>query len=165
MKAALFNQQIEDKAKDIEKKTGEKKFEWLMFRAVLTTLIILIAAQTALLNPSVRSNISDYYIEGDPLMSEAYLFVPCKMELKLMDMDKCQDLKVLVNGVERASFESNAILLELKDCDIVEFDACSAPVLSKVQVTAVSENINGILGRIITPAEGITLVAKIKTSH
>ncbi|MEN6312982.1 MAG: hypothetical protein ABFD25_01905 [Clostridiaceae bacterium] len=164
MKVALFNHQVDDKPDKITQRSGEKRFEWLMFKAVLTFLIVLAAAQTALLYPSVRSSVSDYYIEGEPLTAEAYLFISCKMELKLINMSQCPGLKVLVNGSERAVFESNTILLELKDCDIVELDASNAPVLAKVQVTSVSENISGILGKVITASHGITSFYRVKTS-
>lgn len=165
MKVALFNQRIEDRVNKIEKKTGAERFEWFMFKAFLTFFIILIAVQAALLNPSLRLSILDYYIEGEPLKTEAYLFVPCRMELKLINIDKCPNLKVLVNGMEKAEFESNAVLLELKDGDIVELDASSILVLATVQISAVSENIKGILGKTIYVADGISPVVKVKTSH
>lgn len=164
MKAALFRYQVDDKPEEITRRSGGKRFEWFMFKAFLTFFIVLAAAQTALLYPSVRSSVSDYYIEGEPLAAEAYLFIPCKMELKLINMSQCADIKVLVNGNERAAFESNTILLELKDRDVVELDASNAPVLAKVQVTAVSENIEGVLGKIITASQGITSVCRVKTS-
>ncbi len=166
MKVAIFSQQIEDKVDKAEKKTGEARFEWFIFKAFLTVFIILIAAQTALLSPSVRSSVSEhYYIEGEPLREEAYLFVPCSMELKLINIDSCPDLKVLVNGMEREAFESNTVLLKLKDGDVVELDSSSVLVLAIVQISAVSENIGGILGKTISVTDGITPVARLKTSY
>lgn len=162
MKVALFSQRIADKS---ENKKGAERFEWFMFKAFLTVFIILIAAQAALLNPSVKSSISDYYIEGEPLGAEAYLFVPSRMELKLININNCPDLKVLVNGMEKGAFENNTILLDLKDGDVVELDASGVFVLAKVQISAVSENIKDILGKTISITDGITTVTRVKTSH
>jgi hypothetical protein len=162
MKVALFSQRITDK---MGKKKVAEKFEWFLFKVFLTAFIIMIAAQAALLYPSVRSSVSDYYIEGDPLEKEAYLFVPSRMELKLINIDNCPDLKVLVNGIEKETFENNSVLLELKDGDVVELDASSLFVPAKIQISAVSENISGLLGKTIFINDGITLVAKVKTPH
>lgn len=166
MKVALFSQRIANKIDQAEKKTRAERFEWFMFKSFLTVFIILIAAQAALINPSVRSSVSDnYYIEGEPLREEVYLFIPGKMELKLSNIDNCPDLKVLVNGEERGSFESNTVLLKLKDGDVVELDASRVLVLAKVQISAVSENISGILGKTISVTDGINPVARVKTTH
>lgn len=162
MKVVLFKQEITDK---LEKKKAAERFEWFMFKTFLTVFIVLIAAQVALLNPSVRSSVSDYYIEGEPLGTEAYLFVPCRMELKLINIENCPDLKVLINGIDRGAFESNIVFLELKDGDIVELDASSVLVMAKVQISAVSENIGSILGKTISVSDGINPVARIKTSY
>lgn len=162
MKVALLSQRITDK---VENKKVVERFEWLMFKAFLTVFIILIASQSALLSPSVRSSVSDYYIEGEPLGMEAYLFVPCKMELKLINIENCPDLKVLVNGIEREAFVNNTVLLELKDGDVVELDASSVLVLAKVQISAVSENISGTLGKTISAADGIIPFVSVKTQH
>lgn len=166
MKAAVFGQRGEGKIHKIVKMAREEKFEWFMFKAFLICFFALIAAQTVLLNPSVRSSaLEHYYIEGEPLKEEAYLFVPCKMELHLINTDSCADLKVLVNGEEKAAFEGDTVLLELKNGDVVELDASSVLVLATVQVSAVSENIKSILGKTITVSDGITLVTRVQTVH
>ena len=165
MKVALLNQRIADTIDKEGKKTGAERFEKFMFKAFLTVFIILIAVQAALTNPSVRSSFSDYYVEGEPLGKEIYLFVPCRMELKLINIDNCPDLKILVNGIEKETFQNNNVLLELKDGDVVELDASSVLVLAKVQISAVSENIGSILGRVISVTDGITSVARVAASH
>lgn len=165
MKVALLNQRIADKIDKEGKKTGAERFEGFLSKAFLTVFIIFVAAQTALSNSFVRSSFSDHYIEGEPLGKEVYLFVPCRMELKLINIDKCPDLKILVNGLEKKTFENNDVMLELKDGDVVELDASSVLVLAKVQISAVSENIGGILGRVVSVTDGINLVARVTTSH
>ncbi len=169
MKVVLFRQRLAEKADKTEKKRFEKRFEWFMFKLFVTAFIILIAAQLALLSPAVRLSVSEnfynYGIEGEPLGQEVYLFVPFSMELKLGNLDRCPDLKVLVNGVEREAFVSNTVLLELKDGDVVELDASDVLVLAKVQVSAVSENFTSILGKTLSVTDGIIPVARVKTSQ
>ena len=166
MKVALFNQRIADKVGQTEKKFGVEKVEWVLFKVFLTVFIIMISAQASLISPSITSSDSDnMYNEGELLREEAYFFVPCRIELKLSNMEHCADLKVLVNGEERGSFETNTILLEIKDGDVIELDASSVLVLTKVQISAVTENIRSILGKTIPVTDGITLVARIKATQ
>jgi len=165
MKIALLNKQFADKTDEDARTTAGERFEWLMFKALFVAFIMLIASQAALANLSIRSSVSDnYYIEGEPLCSEAYLFIPCKMELKLINVETCPNLKVLVNGVNTATFNNNRILLELKEGDVVELDGSSVLTLPVVQISAVSENLGSILGKTISVADGITFVARMKIS-
>ena len=161
MKTALFGQRIGNKAEKTETQTISEKIERLLLRTVLTVFMLLVAVQIALLNPSVRNATANDPIEGELLGTEVFLYVPCKMELKLMNIDNCPDLKVLVNGAERDAFEDNSVLLDLKDGDVVELDASTVLVVARVQVSAVSENIADILGKTISVTDGISLVAKI----
>lgn len=131
-----------------------------VFPAVFLTMI---AAQAIIINSANELYISDYHIKGEPLGYSAYLYEPCRLELRLINLDKCPDLKVLVNGEERASFETKSVLIELKDGDVVEIDASCALVLATVQISAVSGNISGLLGQIVHTVDGITPFAKIET--
>ena len=162
MKVEIISQQPEEKADKLLKKTGSERFEWFMFKVFLTVFIILISAQAALLNPFVRSTVSNYYIEGEPLGTEVYLYVPCRMELTLINMEQCPDLKVFVNGMEREAFNGNSVLLDLKNGDVVELDASSVLVLATVQISAVSENIGGILGKTVSISDGIVFIGRVK---
>lgn len=135
-----------------------KRFLTSIFFAIF---ILMILTQAALANPQIRAFALNEINEGEPLQSETFLFIPCKMELSLRNMDYCPDLKVLVNGIERDHFENNIVLLELKDGDVVEFDASRVLVLAEVQVSAVSRNIGNILGKSFTVTDGIIQVAKV----
>ncbi|MGI6669288.1 MAG: hypothetical protein ACOX4M_07855 [Acetivibrionales bacterium] len=112
-----------------------------MMKAAMTLLIFMIAAQAAMADPRFRPLAFHENYDGVSLGKEAYLFTPCKMVLKLINMEKCPDLKVLVNGVERYSFEESEITLDLKDGDVIELDAGKVLVLAKVRINAVSLNI------------------------
>ena len=164
MKIALLNRLNNDKNDIVKKKTWEEWFEGLLFKAFMIVFIIMLFVQTASFNTSVQSTVlHNYNIEGEPLKEEVYLFVPCKMELKLTNIESCQDLKVLVNGVERESFTGKTVLLDLKDGDIVELDASYILVMANVQISAVSKNISGLLGKTVSVTDGIVLVARVKT--
>jgi len=165
MKLVFFSHRPGEKIETNTIKKLEDSFEWIILNVFLTLFIIMIASQIALFMPSVRSSILEsYYIEGEPLTGQAYLFVPCRMELRLIDVDSCPELKVLVNGAEKCAFEENTVLLELKDGDIVELDAAYLFKPVEVQISAVTENLKGLLGKKITAIDGITTVAKIKAS-
>lgn len=140
-------------------------FERIIFAVFLTAFIITAASQAVLFSPHTRASvIENHYIDGEPLREEAYLFVPCRMELKLADAESCPELKVLVNGVEKGSFEQNTILLELKDGDVVELDAEYLFEPVQVRISAVTGNIKSLLGKSIRASDGITPVARIETA-
>lgn len=163
MKISLVSQKIEDK---MRKKTAARRFERFLFKTFIIIFIIMIASQTAAIKPSMRSSaLDDSYVNGELLSEESFFFTPCRMELKLINLDRSPDLKILVNGKEKYSFENSSVLMELKDGDVVELDASSVLTPAKLQISAVSENISGILGKTISASEGITLVVKIKTQR
>ena len=121
----------------------------------------MIAAQAAVSSQIIRLRNFDENHEGEPLGKEAYLFTPCKMELKLINMEKCPDLKVLVNGAEKCSFEKSETILNLKNGDVIELDAGKVIVLARVRINAVSSNIEELLGKMVTASHGIVPVAVV----
>jgi len=140
-------------------------FERLLIGLCLTVFLILIAVQTAMIHPGIKSVFFYEQIEGSPLSPEVYLYVPCKMELRLVNMGQCPDLKVLVNGEEEDSFMGKTVLLDLKDGDVVQLDGCNVPVQAQVQISAVSLNIKELLGKSVVVRNGILTVANISASE
>jgi hypothetical protein len=130
-------------------------------KAAMTLLIFMIAVQTAMADPRLRPLAFHENYDGVSLGKEAYLFTPCKMVLKLINMEECPDLKVLVNGVERYSFKEREVALDLKDGDVIELDAGKVVVLAKVRINAVSLNIKNLLGRTVQASHGIVHVATV----
>ena len=166
MKADIANRHTENKTRSTDVPTKAVKFERLLFKVFLAVFLTLVAAQAALLNPAIRSSSEDqYYTEGEPLNQEAYLFTTCKMELRLINANSCPELKVLVNGSEYAAFDSDTVLVDLKDGDVVELDAGSVLIQASVRISAVSENIGGLLGKTIHAEDGIVPVAAIHTAR
>ncbi len=151
---------------EIKSKTGSRALdavEGFLKAAFLAAFILLIAAQIFLIDPDVRSSLNTESADGESLGKEAHLIEPCKMELKLINMQYCPELRVLVNGDSVGAFENNAILLELKDGDVVELDANDMLVFAEVQISAVSRNISYLLGRTLTAADGIIPAAIANT--
>lgn len=169
MMISLFNQaneaikSEEEKNTDKLQKTGIKRFENSLIYIGFSVLFIMIAAQAVMVYPGIRAAFFNDQMEGNPLSAEVFLFVPCKMELTLTNMGQCLDLKVLVNGEEKDFFREKSLLLELKDGDVVQLDGTNVPVLAEVQISAVSRNISGLLGKTVVVTDGIITVANIST--
>lgn len=139
-------------------------FDRLLIGFCFAVFFILIAVQAAMIHPGIRSVFFYEQIEGSPLLSEVFLYVPCKMELSLVNMGQCPDLKVLVNGEEEDFFMEKTVLLDLKDGDVVQLDGCNVPVQAQVQISAVSQNITGLLGKSVVVRDGIITVANISAA-
>ncbi len=163
MKVVLQNS--DEKINRSDKKFSDR-FEGFLLKAAITAVLVLLVVQAAFLNPVFKSAVSnDNKLEGDLLKSEAYFFIPCKMELKLINIDQCPDLVVLVNGEKSAAFNTNTVMLDLKDGDVVELDAGSLLEEAVVQVRAVSSNISGFLGKTMSVTDGINPVAVVNPKH
>ena len=54
-------------------------------------------------------------------------------------------------------------MLDLKDTDVVELDANAVQVTAQVEISAVSMNIKGLLGKRIVVTNGIISVARVNT--
>jgi len=156
-----------DTEKDTKKHNGgyQHVIEVLLKRACIIMLAVLVISQAVLSVPSVRTAFFNEGADGDPLGSEAYIFVLCRMELSLTNMDECPELKILVNGGTVDSFQGKSVLLDLKDGDVVELDASEVLVLPSVRISAASRNIEDLLGKKIDAAGGIVPVATVKTGN
>lgn len=164
MKVA-FNQNTDENVKRTGRKFSDI-FEGFLFKTAIIALLILIAVQAAFLSPLFKLTVSnDKKLEGELLKEEAYFFIPCKMELKLININACPDLEVLINGEKSAAFNEKTVMLELKDGDVVELDAGSVLEEAVVQVCAVSSNISGFLGKTMSVTNGIHLVAMVDPAH
>jgi len=140
-------------------------FERLLIGFSFAVFFILVAVQAAMTHPGIKSVFFYEQIEGSPLSSEVYLYAPCKMELRLVNMGQCPELKVLVNGDEVDFFTGKTVMLDLKDGDIVQLDGCNVPVQAQVQISAVSRNITSLLGKSVVVKNGILTIANISASE
>lgn len=135
--------------------------ERLLKLTFLISFIVLILSQAVLTDPSIRAAFNKDASDGAALGSEAYLFEPCKMELKLNNIEYCPELKVMVNGDETEAFFNDTVLLELKEGDVIELDASMLLISADVQITAVTSNISELLGRTFSVSGGIVKVAVV----
>ena len=155
--------------KEIEKDTKKRGrgylLEALLIRASIIALSILVVSQAVLSIPSVRAAFFSEGTDGNPLGSETYAYIPCRMELSLTNMDECPELKILVNGETTEIFQGKSVLLDLKNGDVVELDASEVLVLPVVQISAASRNVEALLGKTINASGGIVPVATMKTGN
>ncbi len=142
------------KVNHVPAEKAERVLKW----ACLFFFVLLIVSQAIMMLPSVRPFYEKEALDGVSLGSEAYLYEPCKIELKLIDKEDCPELKVLVNGEEAGAFLSDTLLLELKEGDVVELDASELLIKAEVQVTAVSSNLSALLGKSFEVSGGIIKV-------
>jgi hypothetical protein len=136
--------------------------ERLLKRACLVFFILLVLSQAVLTDPSVRTHLNKETIDGVSLGTEAYLYEPCKIELKLSNGGYCPELRVMVNGEEEGAFFGDSILLDLKQGDVVELDASRLLIPTQVEITAVTSNIPQLLGRSFKAASGIVKIAVVR---
>jgi len=139
--------------------------EKILRNIFIIVFVIFITIQAVLTDDGIRGLLVRDALDGKPIGDEVFLFEKCKMELRLKGMPNCPELKVLVNGVEAGAFNGNAVLLELKEGDVVELDASRLLVNTEVQITAVSRNLAHILGRTVSAADGIVPVAVADTDE
>jgi len=136
-------------------------FENIFICIGFAVFFLMIAVQVAMMHPAIKSVFFYEQIEGSPLSAEVCFFNSCKMELMLTNLSKCPDMKVLVNGEQRGSFEDRTVLLDLKDGDVVQLDGCNVPVLAQVQISAVSRRNQNLLGKKVAVSGGIITVATV----
>ena len=138
MKVLYFNY------KDRNKRTNPRRplnLERFLFNAFLAVFVILLGVQAALLNPSFRSAVTvEEGLAGSPLGTEEYLYNEGSMEIKLENAESNSVVKVLVNGEERAVFESYSVIIDVIEGDVVEIDASEATGSVEVTISALSGN-------------------------
>lgn len=115
--------------------------ERFLFNAFLAVFVILLGVQAALLNPAIRTAVTvEEGLEGLPLGTEEYLYNQGSMEIRLENAESNPSVKVLVNGEERADFDTYSVILNVIEGDVVEIDASEAAGSVEVTVSALSGN-------------------------
>lgn len=168
MKTIVQNSDVKnekDAGKNEKKHEKGRLIETLLIRSCIAALLLLVVSQTVLTIPSVRTAFFNEGTDGEPLGREVYSYKPCRLELSLVNMDECPELAILVNGEAAETFQGKSVLLDLKDGDVVELDATEVLVPPVIQISAVSRNIEAILGKKIEATGGIVPVATLKTGN
>lgn len=161
MKVILFNYKDRRKTGKFNKSVN---FERFLFKSFIAVFVLLLAAQAALLNPAVRSAITIHDgVEGTPLGAEEYLYNEGNMKIELLDGDSNPDLKVLVNGEEKACFEAKSVQLDVIEGDVIEVDGSAVTGSIRVAVSSVSTNMDGeYVGKTFKLNGNVQRIIKVK---
>ncbi|MFZ5989775.1 MAG: hypothetical protein ACOYWZ_21990 [Bacillota bacterium] len=162
MKVLIFKAGKKEKKHVRKEKNPRFGFERVLFFSFVCIFLTLIAVQTAMMNPSVRTFlVDDSGLEGSPLSLEEYLYSEGEISLALCEGDYNEDLKVLVNGDEVAVFSDNVVNLMVKDGDVIEVDGSLAGE-AEVEIISASENIaNENIGKIVKVNSDVKELTKI----
>ena len=154
---------VKDKKKQ-KKSTFGMSVERLLFFSFIVTFILMIVVQTALLSPSIRTFLSvDSEYDGTPLALEEYLFEDGGLTLKLVNAEKNNQVKVLVNGDPVAAFVTNEINIRVKDGDVVEVDGSRSKAIAEVEIASKTENvISDCLNKRIKVQSNIISLVKVR---
>lgn len=156
----LTSKQTGNRSNIKDKKTGIcDSMERILMSLFIIVFTLFIGIQAALTDAGMRGLFVREAMEGEPLGDEVFLFKKCRMELELVGMSACPELKVLVNGTEKGDFRYDKVLLELKEGDVVELDASRLLINVQIRISAVSRNLPHLLGRTVSASDGIVPVA------
>ena len=115
--------------------------EKILFFCFIITFVLMIFVQAAITNPSIRASLSiNDELEGTPLAMEEFLYNRGNIVLKLANLDKDENAKILVNGEETSSFIKNTVDVKVKNGDVIEIDASRTG--NKIEVIALSKSGN-----------------------
>ncbi|MCX7923280.1 MAG: hypothetical protein N3B21_14910 [Clostridia bacterium] len=116
--------------------------ERILFFSFVVAFFAMIAVQTLLTLPSAKPIFSvKSDVEGAPLGIEEYLYKEGEIGLELLNSEGDENIKVLVNGDEVATFANKLVELTVRDGDVVEIDGSSSQDNASVEVVSKSENI------------------------
>lgn len=151
------------------KKTNRRRgadaaVERILFFLFIIAFTVMVIAQTAMVNPSVRTFLtSDSQIEGLPLGEEEFLYNEGALMLELIGSDYNSDLKVLINGDQVASFNTKRMNIAVKEGDVVEIDGSDIYREQNVMIIWKSDNIeNQCIGNNINVNSDVTKLIKVK---
>jgi hypothetical protein len=139
-------------------------FERILFFLFLITFSIMLLAQVIMIDPSARAfMIVGSEMEGLPLGEEEYLYTEGTIALILTSSDFQPDLKVLVNGIEAASFATQKVNIPVKDGDVVEIDGSALEDEQAVEVISQSKNITQkYIGKMVRTKSNVLKILKVK---
>jgi hypothetical protein len=146
MKIAIFKvgKGKKDQRKRIKSNT-EKAFV-ITFFALFASLVL---TQLLLAAPSTRKLlVKDAEFEGSLIGIEENLFSEGELELELQNIQKDENLNILINGDEVAAFSDKSMVLKVRDGDVIEIDGTNTDSPAVVKITKSSRNIeNSCVGK------------------
>ena len=138
------------------KKNFRFNIEQILCSLSIILFTIMIIMQGILTIPAARTSlVTNRELEGKPLGTEEYLYAQGEIVLGLKGKKTDENLKILINGKEIASFQTSNVILTVKDGDVLEVDGSDVPNSVEIEVANTSGNIiPGIIGkRVIVNSE------------
>ncbi len=128
---------------DTETEEKNTVFENILFSTCILCFVVLIVVQTILAVPSLRSllHLTDKSL-GLPLTGDEYLYNQGQITLNLVGEEPDPNLRILINGDAVGQFDSNEVVLNVKDEDVIELDGSQNASGHIVQVKAITTNIS-----------------------
>ncbi|UNC92485.1 hypothetical protein [Candidatus Contubernalis alkaliaceticus] len=139
-----------------------EKFEFYLFRAALSLLVLLIVTQVVMSNENVRSFLSlvdqregiplEDYEEDQPVVSpsntigsdvEYFMLLAAEAESEA----SLEDLKVIINNEKEYSFQDNQVEIKVYSGDVIEIDGSSYSFPVRVMVSDASEDLTSTLSQ------------------
>ena len=140
-----------------------KKTEILLMVLSILLIGLLVVSQIGLFNKSTRTfftNIDQY--EGIDVETMNSTFEYGKLSLQLIDCPPNDNIKILLNGVEMYTFNSELVDIEVKNNCVVEIDGTKQESPFKVEVVSVSDNVaTQCLGKRIDVESNIKILSRI----
>lgn len=147
-----------------KKNAARFNIERFLFLAFIVTFIIMLAAQAALTNPSIRTFLTaESEFEGTPLGVEEFLYHEGEIGLELISADKNPNLKILVNGDDIEVFTAKVMIIPVKDGDVVEIDGSGIKGNAEVAVISKSDNVlEECIGKRVKVQSNVKRIAKVQ---
>lgn len=124
-------------------KSVRLSFDRILFVIFAVTFSTLLISQTAFLFPSIRlAFVNQNLIEGSIMADEEYLYSKGAIELKLLYLGSCPDLRILLNGEDIGNFTENIVRLDVIDGDVIEIDSSEAIGDTSITITPITNNIS-----------------------
>jgi len=138
--------------------------EKILFLSFVVVFLILVFAQVLLISPSVGTFAGQKNTpEGRMLGDEEYLYRQGKITIELLNKKADENIKVLLNGDEVSTFESNSVSLDVKNGDVIEIDGSTVQEPVEVAIIRKSDNISQeCISSGITVDSEIKLLAHIR---
>ncbi len=154
-----------------EKNSQKKRIKSLSEKAFVITFFILFASlvitQILLASPGTRRFlVKDVEFEGSPLGVVENLYSEGELELELQNIQKDENINVLINGDEVAAFSDKSMVLKVKDGDVLEIDGTGTNNSAVIKVIRSSSNIeNDCVGKEFTVDSEIKNLFRVKISE
>ncbi len=155
------------KEKDNQKKRIRSNSEKVFVITFFVLFASLILTQILLAAPSTRKLlVKDVEFEGSPIGVVENLYSEGELELELQNIQKDENLNVLINGDEVAAFSSKSMVLKVRDGDVIEIDGTGTNSSAVIKITKSSNNIeNNCVGKIFTVESELKNLFRVKVSE